>query len=109
MISPVGGNGILMAIQDAVAAANDLIPALRRPDPVAEDALVAIQADRQGAITRVQADQAKVENQALRAREAGRALIPAAPRSSPLSRGSALAVPAATRTGRGHRSWISRC
>ena len=76
VISPVGGNGILMAIQDAVAAANHLIPTLRRPDPVPEETLAAIQADREEAITRVQADQAKVESQALRAREAGRRLIP---------------------------------
>jgi 2-polyprenyl-6-methoxyphenol hydroxylase-like FAD-dependent oxidoreductase len=76
VISPVGGNGILMAIQDAVTAADHLIPALRRPGPVPVETLAAIQAEREDAITRVQADQAKVERQALRAREAGRALIP---------------------------------
>ncbi len=76
VISPVGGNGILMAVQDAVAAANHLIPALRRPGSVTEEVLAAVQLDREDAIRVVQADQARVEQRARRAREAGRALIP---------------------------------
>ncbi|GAA1863201.1 hypothetical protein GCM10009836_49450 [Pseudonocardia ailaonensis] len=46
VISPVGGNGILMALQDAVAAANRLVPALRSGG-VHETDLIAVQADRQ--------------------------------------------------------------
>lgn len=76
VISPVGGNGILMAIQDAVAAANRLIPALRDAEPVPDEVLAAVQADREPAVRAVQAGQARVEQQALRAREAGRPIIP---------------------------------
>ncbi len=76
VISPVGGNGILMAIQDAVAAATLLIPALRRPDPVPDETLHAIQSIREPAIRTVQAQQARVEQRARTARETGRALFP---------------------------------
>jgi 2-polyprenyl-6-methoxyphenol hydroxylase-like FAD-dependent oxidoreductase len=77
VISPVGGNGILMAVQDAVAAANRLIPALRLgADRVPETVLAAIQADREPAIRKVQAGQARTERRARRARERGQALIP---------------------------------
>jgi len=76
VISPVGGNGILMAIQDAVAAANHLVPALRRPGPVPNETLHAVQACREPAIRTVQAEQARVEQQAARARETDRALFP---------------------------------
>ncbi|MBW0106542.1 FAD-dependent oxidoreductase, partial [Pseudonocardia sp. KRD291] len=70
VISPVGGNGILMACQDAVAAANRLVPALRRGTP-AHDVLAGIQADREPAIRRVQAGQVRIERQIERARERG--------------------------------------
>ncbi|MBA8795373.1 2-polyprenyl-6-methoxyphenol hydroxylase-like FAD-dependent oxidoreductase [Friedmanniella endophytica] len=82
VISPVGGNGILMAIQDAVAATNRLVPVLTGhggapvPEVVPEAVLAAIQADREAAIVEVQDDQAKVERRAKEAREAGRPLIP---------------------------------
>ncbi|MCR6482591.1 FAD-dependent oxidoreductase [Amycolatopsis sp. OK19-0408] len=77
VISPVGGNGILMAIQDAVAAANRLIPPLRRGEVTAAD-LAAVQADRVRAIERVQADQVRVERRAAAARARGRGTAPPA-------------------------------
>ena len=76
VISPVGGNGILMAIQDAVAAANRLVPALRADAPVCDAVLAAVQADRQAAIESVQASQARTEQLAKRSREAGKPRIP---------------------------------
>src|SRR5215217_5412558 len=45
-MSPVGGVGINLAIQDAVAAARCLAPALRRGDPVQVRALARVQARR---------------------------------------------------------------
>lgn len=75
VISPVGGNGILMACQDALAAANHLIPALAAGVPGSE-ALAAIQADREEAIVTVQAQQVRVEQTAARARERGKAVAP---------------------------------
>jgi 2-polyprenyl-6-methoxyphenol hydroxylase-like FAD-dependent oxidoreductase len=47
-MSPVGGQGINMALRDAIVAANHLVPALRgRPDPAALDAATArIEAER---------------------------------------------------------------
>src|SRR3954470_4106486 len=60
VISPVGGNGILMAMQDAVAAANVLVPALRT-GPVGDAVLARVQALREPAIKRVQGDQARIE------------------------------------------------
>ena len=77
VISPVGGNGILMAIQDAVAAANRLIPALRR-GYAGPDVLAGVQADRIRAIERVQADQVRVEKRAAAARARGRGTAPPA-------------------------------
>jgi 2-polyprenyl-6-methoxyphenol hydroxylase-like FAD-dependent oxidoreductase len=77
VISPVGGNGILMAIQDAVAAANRLIPALRRGD-AGPAVLAGVQADRIRAIERVQAGQVRVEKRAAAARARGRATAPPA-------------------------------
>jgi 2-polyprenyl-6-methoxyphenol hydroxylase-like FAD-dependent oxidoreductase len=82
VISPVGGNGILMAIQDAVAAANRLVPVLRAappgPHPVPDAVLAAVQADRQAAIERVQAQQARIERRIAAARDAGKPLTPPA-------------------------------
>jgi 2-polyprenyl-6-methoxyphenol hydroxylase-like FAD-dependent oxidoreductase len=74
VISPVGGNGILMAIQDAVAAANRLIPALRAGDP--DPALAEIQADREPAIRRVQRQQVRIEQRVAAARDRGRPIAP---------------------------------
>ncbi len=75
VISPVGGNGILMAIQDAVAAANRLIPAFRRGGVTPAD-LAGVEADRIRAIERVQADQVRVERRATAARARGRGAAP---------------------------------
>ncbi|MGW4056655.1 FAD-dependent oxidoreductase [Amycolatopsis sp. NPDC004747] len=75
VISPVGGNGILMAVQDAVAAANRLVPAFRRGGVTTAD-LAAVQADRIRAIERVQADQVRVERRAAAARARGRGTAP---------------------------------
>jgi 2-polyprenyl-6-methoxyphenol hydroxylase-like FAD-dependent oxidoreductase len=77
VISPVGGNGILMAIQDAVAAANHLVPALRQGGPVPDGVLAAVQAEREPAVKLVQDDQVRIELRAARARELGRPLVPA--------------------------------
>jgi 2-polyprenyl-6-methoxyphenol hydroxylase-like FAD-dependent oxidoreductase len=77
VISPVGGNGILMAVQDAVAAANRLVPALR-DGPVGDAVLAAVQADREPAIRLVQAAQVRTEQRVARARDAGRPLAPPA-------------------------------
>ena len=77
VISPVGGNGSLMAIQDAVAAANRLIPALRRGD-AGPAVLAGVQADRIRAIERVQAGQVRVEKRAAAARARGRGTAPPA-------------------------------
>ncbi len=62
VISPVGGNGILMAIQDAVTAANVLIPAFRRGDPPGDDELAEVQRRRAPAIDLVQRQQARTEH-----------------------------------------------
>jgi 2-polyprenyl-6-methoxyphenol hydroxylase-like FAD-dependent oxidoreductase len=77
VISPVGGNGILMAIQDAVAAANHLVPALRQGGPVPDEVLAAVQAEREPAVKLVQDDQVRIELRADRARELGRPIVPA--------------------------------
>lgn len=45
-MSPVGGVGINLAVQDAVAAANALVPALRAPGPVPDTVLAAVQRRR---------------------------------------------------------------
>jgi 2-polyprenyl-6-methoxyphenol hydroxylase-like FAD-dependent oxidoreductase len=45
-MSPIGGVGINLAIQDAVAAHNLLVPALRGDAAVAEEALAAVQRRR---------------------------------------------------------------
>ena len=75
VISPVGGNGILMAVQDAVAAANRIIPALLAGEPTTE-VLAAVQSDREPAITRVQDKQVKVEKQVARSLAAGKPISP---------------------------------
>ncbi len=75
VISPVGGNGILMALQDAVAAANRLVPALRAGG-VHETDLMAVQQDREAAIQEVQAAQVRTELRVLKARERDRTIAP---------------------------------
>lgn len=77
VISPVGGNGILMAIQDAVAAANHLVPSLRAGRPTSTD-LAAVQRDREPAIAEVQHQQVRIEQRLAAAREADRPITPPA-------------------------------
>ncbi|MBK0870842.1 FAD-dependent oxidoreductase [Saccharopolyspora sp. HNM0986] len=76
VISPVGGNGILMAVQDAVTAAEHLADTLRNGRPVSDDVLRAIQAEREPAIRHVQRDQVRTEQRAARARGTGRPIGP---------------------------------
>ncbi len=73
VISPVGGNGILMAVQDAVSAANRIAAA---DLPVAGNVLAAIQAEREPAIRRVQAQQVGIEKRVEQARRTGRPITP---------------------------------
>lgn len=61
VISPVGGNGILMAVQDAVVAANVLVREFRAGGPVSDAGLAEVQRRREPAITRVQDQQARTE------------------------------------------------
>lgn len=77
VISPVGGNGILMALQDALAAANHLVPALRA-GTVGTATLAAVQAEREPAIVSVQSRQVRIERGVARARERGRTIAPPA-------------------------------
>ncbi|AHH98440.1 FAD-dependent oxidoreductase [Kutzneria albida] len=76
VISPVGGNGILMAIQDAVVAANELIPLLRKGLPLPEEALARVQRLREPAIVQVQDQQVRVERRIAANIAAGRPLAP---------------------------------
>ncbi|TDT32502.1 FAD-dependent oxidoreductase [Naumannella halotolerans] len=76
VISPVGGNGILMALQDAVVAANLLVPALRRTERPGAEVMSAIQSAREPAIVQVQQAQVRTEQRAADARERNRPLIP---------------------------------
>ncbi|WP_084578836.1 FAD-dependent oxidoreductase [Kutzneria sp. 744] len=78
VISPVGGNGILMAIQDAVAAANHLAPALLGSGAVPDEVLQAVQQEREPAIRTVQAQQVRIEQRSGRARRTGRPIAPPA-------------------------------
>ncbi|WP_020658953.1 FAD-dependent oxidoreductase [Amycolatopsis benzoatilytica] len=77
VISPVGGNGILMAVQDAVAAARHLAPAARAGGPLPDHVLAAVQAEREPAVRQVQAAQVRTEKRAAAARETGRPIVPA--------------------------------
>ncbi|MCO1660100.1 FAD-dependent oxidoreductase [Pseudonocardia humida] len=75
VISPVGGNGILMAVQDAVSTANVLVPVLRRGEPADAD-LARVEAQRVPAIAEVQAAQVRTERSLARARERNRLAAP---------------------------------
>jgi 2-polyprenyl-6-methoxyphenol hydroxylase-like FAD-dependent oxidoreductase len=61
-MSPVAGVGINLAIQDAVAAANILIPAFRRGSSIRTDTLKAIQARRELATRVVQRAQLLIQD-----------------------------------------------
>lgn len=68
VISPVGGNGINLALGDAAELANRVLGPLRSaPDPGALDAAVAaVEADRRPAIEREQRGQVRTERSAAR-------------------------------------------
>ena len=63
-MSPIGGVGINLAIQDAVAAANALAGPLQR-GPVGNGPLAAVQARRQGPVKMMQALQVAIQNRVL--------------------------------------------
>jgi 2-polyprenyl-6-methoxyphenol hydroxylase-like FAD-dependent oxidoreductase len=59
-MSPVGAQGINVALRDAIVAANHLVPILDRPERAAVDrALAAIERERLPEVTRIQALQAQ--------------------------------------------------
>jgi 2-polyprenyl-6-methoxyphenol hydroxylase-like FAD-dependent oxidoreductase len=65
-MSPVGGIGINLAIQDAVAAANILVPVLKQvPGPVAEDVLARIERRRMWPTRLTQGMQVLVQNRVI--------------------------------------------
>lgn len=76
VISPVGGNGILMSIQDAVAAANRLVTTYGERCSAPESVLRDIQHDRQDAIRKVQQEQVRIEQRVARARDNGKPVSP---------------------------------
>jgi 2-polyprenyl-6-methoxyphenol hydroxylase-like FAD-dependent oxidoreductase len=61
-MSPIGGVGVNLAVQDAVAAANQLAGPLRQGTAADED-LRAIQARREGAVKLTQGGQLTIQNQ----------------------------------------------
>jgi 2-polyprenyl-6-methoxyphenol hydroxylase-like FAD-dependent oxidoreductase len=65
-MSPVGGVGINLAIQDAVAAANFLVPALRETGTVSESVLEKIQKRRELPTRIIQDGQIAIQNNIIR-------------------------------------------
>jgi 2-polyprenyl-6-methoxyphenol hydroxylase-like FAD-dependent oxidoreductase len=63
-MSPVGGVGVNLAIQDAVAAANILVPRMRNEPPKSED-LRAVQRRRELPVRLTQAVQVFIQNQVI--------------------------------------------
>ncbi|MFC3764154.1 FAD-dependent oxidoreductase [Tenggerimyces flavus] len=76
VISPVGGNGILMAIQDAIVTANVLVPRLRNGGTVDSRDLARIQNEREPAIVAVQRMQVRVEQRTALTLQTGKAFRP---------------------------------
>jgi len=70
-MSPIGGVGINLAIQDAIAAANRLAPALCA-HRVTTDDLAAVQARREPAVRKIQALQVAIQDRMLAQALAGR-------------------------------------
>jgi len=64
-MSPIGGVGINLALQDAVAAANRLVPVLRGSGPVPDAVLAAIQARRMAPTRIVQWVQRKLQERVI--------------------------------------------
>ncbi|HEX7054901.1 MAG TPA: FAD-dependent oxidoreductase [Burkholderiales bacterium] len=73
-MSPIGGVGINLAIQDAVAAANRLAPALRS-GKLSEDDLAAVQRRREWPTRMTQAMQVAIQNRIVRRVLASRARL----------------------------------
>jgi 2-polyprenyl-6-methoxyphenol hydroxylase-like FAD-dependent oxidoreductase len=85
-MSPVGGQGINMALRDAIVAANHLVPVLRGPaDPAALDAATArIEAERLSDILPAQAMQTREARNLRRRNALELALVPYIIRLAPL-------------------------
>jgi 2-polyprenyl-6-methoxyphenol hydroxylase-like FAD-dependent oxidoreductase len=66
-MSPIGGVGINLAVQDAVAAANALAPTLRAPGPVGEGPLRAVQQRRLAPTRLTQAIQLQLQRRVISA------------------------------------------
>jgi 2-polyprenyl-6-methoxyphenol hydroxylase-like FAD-dependent oxidoreductase len=64
-MSPVGGVGINIAVQDAIAAANILSPALRQKKKLIEDDLGAVQRHRERAVRWTQAGQVFIQKRVI--------------------------------------------
>jgi len=64
-MSPIGGVGINVAIQDAIAAANILEPALRQGGPPPDSLLAAVQRRREPAVKLTQAMQVFIQNRVI--------------------------------------------
>lgn len=76
-MSPVGGQGINMALRDALVAANHLVPALRRRDDAGVDlAALAIAAERSREVVPVQAIQTRSGERMLSPSALGLRLLP---------------------------------
>jgi 2-polyprenyl-6-methoxyphenol hydroxylase-like FAD-dependent oxidoreductase len=65
-MSPIGGVGINLAIQDAVAAANALIPEFRRGSTISNDALRRVQERRELPTRITQRVQLLIQNNVIR-------------------------------------------
>ncbi|SDR82147.1 FAD-dependent oxidoreductase [Actinopolymorpha singaporensis] len=79
VISPVGGNGILMAIQDAVTVANVLARPLRQRGLVSDAELARVQENREPAIISVQRQQIRTERRSAATLRADKAFRPPLP------------------------------
>jgi len=64
-MSPVGGIGINLAVQDAVATANILTPALQSPGPVGDDVLARVQRRRTYPTVMTQALQVQIQRRVI--------------------------------------------
>jgi 2-polyprenyl-6-methoxyphenol hydroxylase-like FAD-dependent oxidoreductase len=73
-MSPIGGVGVNVAIQDAIAAANILYAALRRGE-VPDSLLAAVQARREPAVKLTQALQVFIQNRAITSVLRGRGMV----------------------------------
>jgi 2-polyprenyl-6-methoxyphenol hydroxylase-like FAD-dependent oxidoreductase len=65
VMSPIGGVGINVAIQDAISAANLLTEPLRR-ESISSDQLATVQLQREGAVHSIQGFQTMVQNRIIK-------------------------------------------